>query len=350
MNMSVSLFLVVASLVAGGVGVGTGVHGATTMKGAKGALSSAQRRYDGSLRRLKTAESEAAENMDALGTLELETLDSFGEFSDLIAKIQERPAFAEYHTQDGAVVCEYEPQKWKEASLGASVLLGSVAGAGAGTVGALAAGGATTAAVMAVGTASTGAAISSLSGAAATNATLAALGGGSLAAGGGGMALGSAVLGASTLGIGLLVGGVIFSLTGKQFSKKAKEAEAQMREDAHKMDQICIYLDKLSEISAAYRKSIQDVQRVYQHCLAAMRDTIEVQKKTNWNLYTAKERQNINIAVGLVGLLFKMCQIELVTQSGTDDRPNSVNLQAANDNMKAAETQLAKLKSVSAVS
>ncbi len=44
------------------------------------------------------------------------------------------------------------------------------------------------------GTASTGTAISSLSGAAATNAATAWLGGGALAAGGGGMAAGAAVL------------------------------------------------------------------------------------------------------------------------------------------------------------
>lgn len=56
----------------------------------------------------------------------------------------------------------------------------------------------TTSAVMAFGAASTGTAISSLSGAAATNATLAWLGGGSLAAGGGGMAAGTAVLGTIT--------------------------------------------------------------------------------------------------------------------------------------------------------
>lgn len=48
--------------------------------------------------------------------------------------------------------------------------------------------------VWALGTAGTGVAISTLSGAAATNATLAAIGGGTIAAGGGGMALGSIVL------------------------------------------------------------------------------------------------------------------------------------------------------------
>ncbi len=48
--------------------------------------------------------------------------------------------------------------------------------------------------VMTFGTAGTGAAISSLSGAAATNAALAAIGGGTVAAGGGGMALGAGIL------------------------------------------------------------------------------------------------------------------------------------------------------------
>lgn len=52
----------------------------------------------------------------------------------------------------------------------------------------------TLAAISAWGTAGTGTAIASLSGAAATNATLAFLGGGSVAAGGGGIALGSAIL------------------------------------------------------------------------------------------------------------------------------------------------------------
>lgn len=53
--------------------------------------------------------------------------------------------------------------------------------------------------VSACGTAGTGVAISSLSGAAATNASLAFLGGGTLAAGGGGVALGTVVLGGAAL-------------------------------------------------------------------------------------------------------------------------------------------------------
>lgn len=79
--------------------------------------------------------------------------------------------------------------------------------------------------VLAWGTASTGTAISSLSGAAATNAALAALGGGPIAAGGGGMAAGAALL--ST--VGFATGGITLAvctgcIASAHFSKKLTEA------------------------------------------------------------------------------------------------------------------------------
>lgn len=90
---------------------------------------------------------------------------------------------------------------------------------------------ATTTAVGALATASTGTAISSLSGAAATNATLAWLGGGSIAAGGGGMAAGSVVLGtitATTTGVfALAAAGLVASA---YYSKKYTEATAYLEE------------------------------------------------------------------------------------------------------------------------
>lgn len=79
-------------------------------------------------------------------------------------------------------------------------------------------------------TASTGTAISSLSGVAATNATLAWLGGGSLAAGGGGMVAGAALLGtikvAATGGVALLVTGLLAST---HYSKKLTEAKEKQK-------------------------------------------------------------------------------------------------------------------------
>ena len=75
-------------------------------------------------------------------------------------------------------------------------------------------------------TASTGTAISSLSGAAATNATLAFLGGGSLASGGGGMAVGAAALNFVTIGPAILVSGFVVAGQGEKAKTKATENEA----------------------------------------------------------------------------------------------------------------------------
>jgi hypothetical protein len=79
-----------------------------------------------------------------------------------------------------------------------------------------------------VGVASTGTLIGGLSGAAAWNATLAWLGGGSLAAGGGGMALGSLVLGGITVGPAVLIGGFVLAGEGEKALTKAREYEAEV--------------------------------------------------------------------------------------------------------------------------
>lgn len=83
-----------------------------------------------------------------------------------------------------------------------------------------------TMAVTSLASASTGTAISSLSGAAATNATLAFLGGGSLASGGAGMAAGAAALNFVTLGPAILVSGFVVAGQGEKAKTKARENEA----------------------------------------------------------------------------------------------------------------------------
>ena len=99
----------------------------------------------------------------------------------------------------------------------ASLAGGTVAGAAGGAATALGAYGAASA----LAAASTGTAISTLSGAAATNATLAFFGGGSLAAGGLGMAGGAAVLGGLVAGPALLALGLVVGKAARKDLDKA---------------------------------------------------------------------------------------------------------------------------------
>lgn len=94
---------------------------------------------------------------------------------------------------------------------------------------------AVTSAVGALATASTGTAISSLSGAAAQNAILAWLGGGSIASGGGGMALGATVLsGITAAATGVFALAAAGTIASVYFSKKYTEATKYL-EDTKKM-------------------------------------------------------------------------------------------------------------------
>ena len=320
--MPLPLILGIGAAIAGVAGVGGGIRGGVKIKEAKDTMESANRRHQRNQERFERQSETTNKDMDELGETELSILNSFTRFSDVIERIQNRPTFDEYKV-NGVEIPKYDREELREVSVGAGVLLGGLGGAALGTAGAFAASGATTAAVMALGTASPGTAIASLSGVAATNATLAALGGGAIAAGGGGIALGSAVLGAATLGVGLLVGGLIFNFTGKGLSDKADEAYPQMLKAEKQIDKICSYLIDLSGTANKYQYSLQHMNNLYQNYLAKLSAVTD--RKTDWLLFDDSEKRLTENTVLIVGLLFKMCKVQIVKKAETEGEMNSVN-------------------------
>lgn len=333
--MPLPLILGIGAAVAGVAGVGSGIHGAVKMKEASDTMQEAKNRHERNIRKFEEQNKYTTISMDKLGKLELDILHTFGEFSDVFEKIQNRPVFAEYN-KNGVKLPTYNGEKLKEVSVGAGVLLGGLGGAGLGTAGGFAAAGATTAAVMALGTASTGTAIASLSGAAATNATLAALGGGAIAAGGGGMALGTTILGATTLGVGLLVGGVIFNIAGGKLSDKADDAWDQMLKAEVEIEKLCRYLKDLRELSNNYQKSLGEVNELYTMHLTELKRIVNVWGHNDWNTFTDEEKRVTENTVLLVGLLYSMCKVELVKKSTQKDGMNTINQADAKKAMENA--------------
>lgn len=148
-------------------------------------------------------------------------------------------------------------------ALGTTAVAGSLGSAAAiGT--ATAVPGVVTSAVMGFGSASTGIAISALHGAAATNATLAWLGGGAISAGGGGMAAGAATLSAITTATTVAATGAVAILTlgtmaslhyskkltdAKEYEKNAAIAKANMSKAEAFMDCVSMRVSELSKVT-----------------------------------------------------------------------------------------------------
>ena len=120
------------------------------------------------------------------------------------------------------------------------------------------------------GTASTGASISGLSGVAATNASLAWLGGGSVAAGGGGMAAGQLLIagtmgavGVFAVGLGLLAIGERAKTKADEFCAQVDQAsrtmQAQMRfapRIVGRIDEVSRVLTRVSSMAAAAQREL----------------------------------------------------------------------------------------------
>lgn len=318
-------------------GIGAGVYGASKIKDAKDTMDRAQSRHERNIRHYEETQWACNAEMDELGMLEMQILNSFERFSDLIEKIHNRPKFEDIDLGD-RILPRYDPQRLREVSLGAGILLGALGGAAAGTAGGMAAAGGVRAAVMALGSASTGTAIASLSGAATTNATLALLGGGAIAAGGGGVALGSTLLGATTLGVGLMVGGAIFAFTGSKLSDKADEAWNQVKRAEKKIDTVCTLLNELEEAAAAYRETLESVQSVYGSHMDFLAGLLS--KKGDWSMFSDTEKLNVKNLVHLASLLYSMCKVKLVLRSEKGEDLNVVNEADIDEQMTQAEQVL----------
>ena len=212
--------------ITGATGVVTGVQGGLKLKEAESIAAAARKRYD---------ESTAVTERRVQGTNDRCKRYGLEQARARQLVIKRMAAFMALHQQkireraaqllDGVDVDEREVQAFAGA-LTADVNwlkgAGTAALAGAGTYIGI------PGAAAAIGTASTGTAIGSLSGAAAQNATMAWLGGGSLAAGGGGVALGTAALGVVTIGPTMLLGGLTLNGQGEKAVTKAKKYKADV--------------------------------------------------------------------------------------------------------------------------
>lgn len=204
-----------------------GAEGVGKMNEAKEIGNRAQKRHEDAVSDLK-ADWEATNKLaEEYGQLQLDVMkNTIGCFVDFIERNISKAKQSEKEFLEGLDgISVQQIKEYKTAATEAEQFFKG----GAKAIGAAAAGyGGAMSLATSVGVASTGTLIGGLSGAAAWNATLAWLGGGSLAAGGGGMALGSLVLGGITVGPAVLIGGFVLAGEGEKAFTKAWDYSAEV--------------------------------------------------------------------------------------------------------------------------
>lgn len=193
-------------------------------------------------------------------------------------------------------------------------VLGAVGTMTGGLTSGVGAGAAAYAAVGAFATASTGTPIAALSGAAATNATLAFLGGGSLAAGGGGVAAGTMVLGGLVAAPVLLAGVAFVSWKGRRERRTQREIAADLSVAEAEMALIEQRSAAVLTRSRQVRVMLKELQGHIVDHLPAFRELVE--DEVDYAAYSSAARVRVASLVGLVTTSVALMATPLIDEHG----------------------------------
>lgn len=312
--MAIPFIFIALGVASGATGATLGTHGAVTIKDSKEYISEAEKIQNNALNRLSTYSKRAVDKADELGKMEMKILASFNIFSNCIEKIQERPEFRKISSFE-LELDNKGIQELRKTSNEVSLLMSIAGSMVTGVAGGFAAAGATTSAVSILCTASTGTAIADLSGVAATNATLSALGGGSIAAGGGGIALGSTVLSASSAGIGLLAGGILMEFTAKKLSDSADIAMQEAKKTEMQVERFIDFFNELIHVIDRYGDNMHKIANKYFKQLSRLRNIVEDKKDCRWSNFTYEEKRCIEITILYVTILYNMCKLPITKKN-----------------------------------
>lgn len=188
-----------------------------------------------------------------------------------------------------------------------------------GLVGGLTAGAAlaygTYGAVGLLASASTGTAIGTLSGAAATNATLAWLGGGTLATGGGGVAAGTLVLGGLVAAPALALFGVIVNAQAQKALEQAKGNLAQARKTKAETDTVVAKLAGVTRQAERYITLTDQVAKFFRPQLEGLVELVRT-RGTDYRTYTAEEQNLVVATVSTYQMLRVLVEVNILAEKG----------------------------------
>lgn len=186
-------------------------------------------------------------------------------------------------------------------------------------------------------TASTGTAIGSLSGVAATNATLAWFGGGSLAAGGLGMAGGIAVLGG-------IVAGPVIAVAGGMMAAKAETAKNEARSNLDKARAAVEEMKTAEVVVSEIKTRVTEFINILKPLNDDFEDLIDklediVDKSNDYSTYNEFDKKIVLITISVAQTIKNICDVAIIDENGEITRKSKRAL-------KKAKTFIEKLEEI----
>lgn len=200
---------------------------------------------------------------------------------------------------------QHDYQALKDAGLGLGAGLGSGAALAFGAYNG----------TMLLATASTGTAISSLGGVAATNATLAWLGGGSLAAGGYGMAGGMMVLGGIVAGPALAIFGHVLGNKGEAALNIARSNLEEAHTIRDQAELMAGKLEAIAEVTAMANTTFSKVSSQLRRAIAKLRAVLDTEGN-DFRSYRDESKSVVFQSVKFAQLLKAMIDTPILDQDG----------------------------------
>lgn len=314
--MPLPLIIGGASVVVGAIGVGKGIKAVSDNSRAGDINKDAQILVDEAKKLLDVRRDNAKFNLEELGRHKLHIyeepmkrfVDAFGKLKYVkLTNFKGLEDFQQFK-MERQTLADLQRDCALAGELAGGVVSGTLAGG-------LMAFGAYSAATM-FATASTGTAIATLSGAAATNATLAFFGGGALAAGGLGVAGGMAVLGGIVAGPALAIAGLVMGNKAEANLNDAYANRTKAKEIAEELKTMRVACDAIAERASNFSSILDEIEELFEpqiySLLAVIRDEGE-----NFRDFSEQSKEIVAATAATAMAIKALLDTPIITQNGT---------------------------------
>lgn len=301
---------------AAALGVGKGIKAGVDQKDANETNESARDIVNDATKAAKTSRENSSKAIENLGRKKIWILDNSVEsFVHLFEQLH-NVELGESPGMDELKKFRIDRQSFgelKQMSAMASSIAGGIAGGAA--AGALAAIGAYGGAMTLGACATTGTAIASLSGAAATNATLAFLGGGALSVGGLGIAGGTAVLGGLVAGPALAVMGFVVGAKASANKDAAYSNLAKAEKYREEVKTVQVLCKAIRMRANMFERLLIKLDAIFEPLTESLAQIIQT-SGTDFSRYTKEEKAVVAANLSLAKAIKAVLDTPILTEAG----------------------------------